>query len=212
MSTAGAKKKKPKRQARPGGAPLKAAPRRKKAAPRSKKPTAPKAKKAPKAKAPCKYGPRLANGRCPLKPRGSKNRLTVTARSVTGASREATDVVLNPKATRAQKIDAVEKVATATATETIKRTARKIATPSRLAKAKEIAVQVLKKSPIIGSAISAAEIIRRADPYARIRANEEIAKTKKALKQPLSKKDEDTLRAQYIQWFTTHRETPIGGK
>jgi len=73
---------KAKRTARPGGAPLKPArsgKSRKRAAPRSTAATRqarprtakPQAARPRKAKPPCKYGPRLANGRCPTKPRAS---------------------------------------------------------------------------------------------------------------------------------------------
>lgn len=125
-----AKKKKPKRAALPGGAPL---PKKKTA----KKKTAkrpggapPKAassgKSRARAKPPCKYGPRGADGYCPKKPKSARARATVTARSVEGASRQATDVILNPKATKEQKIEAVTKVAEAAAIETVKTTAKTV--------------------------------------------------------------------------------------
>lgn len=205
--TAGARKK-AKRQAMPGGAPL--------ARKRAKRSPARRAPKASASKPPCKYGPRLANGRCPAKPRGSRNRQTVTARSVEGASKQATDVILNPRASREQKVEAVAKVAEAAGTEAAKTAVRKVATPTRIARAKEAAkrfgprvIELAKQTPI-GGAVTAAQAVLKIDTYAKIRALEELAETEKALKRKLTPSERATLKKQYEEWFASHRETPIG--
>lgn len=118
-----------------------------------------------RAKRPCKYGPRGADGLCPKAPsrarNSGKNRTSVTARTSTGAAKQATDVILNPRASRQQKEKAVTKVAEVTATETAKTTIRKTVTPKRIERAKEtvkkgaqaVAPYVIPTTGVVGAAV-----------------------------------------------------------
>lgn len=220
--TAGARKKSA-RQALPGGAPLKAAPRgksRKKAAPRSK--TAAK-KKAPKAKPPCKYGPRDSEGRCPKKPASSRrqttaNRTRVTARTTSSATTQAIDVVTNPRASAEQKTAAVAKVAETAATDALKSGAKKVIRSSRLQKAKGAAVSIAKRVGaggvgVLGPFASAASIVLTKYPTeaklkalgaARKKADAAVALVEKTLKargQSLTRKQRNLLLKQHIDFF-----------
>ena len=182
-------------------------PRARAAKPRAAKP------RARAAKPPCKYGPRLANGRCPQKPRGARNRLTVSARSVQGASKQATDVILNPRASRQQKVEAVTKVAEAAATESVKQTARKIATPSRIASAK---AAVKKAAPFalgIAAPIAAgagvgvlryktAQRRRATDQSPQGKALRALAQVEANLKRKLTEAERRVLFKQHVEFFT----------
>jgi hypothetical protein len=214
MATAGAKKKKPKRQALPGGAPV--ATRRKKTK-ATARPRAPRAapKRQPKAKPPCKYGPRGADGYCPKKPASSSRRQTsatrtrVTARTTGSATTQAIDVVTNPRATSAQKTEAVAKVAEAAATSTLKAGAKKVAASGKLAKLKASAVEVARRVPVGGvlaPVLMAASMVR-VDPK-RFAAAQKTEKAMKAIKadfkrrgQKLTRKDEFTLAQQHMEYF-----------
>jgi hypothetical protein len=211
VATAGAKKKKPKRQALPGGAPLKAAPRgrsRKKAAPRSK---------VPKPKPACKYGPRDADGYCPKKPKSARstraNPTRVTSKTTEGATEQAIKVLTNPRATTDQKTAAVSQVGTTILTDAARKTARKNA-PKIIQAIKDVApaVGIVAGTAVtlkVGGIALSANRRREADRF----AEQEIQKTKKRLKQPLSPKDEVTLRQQYFDWFVRQPVTnPFLGK
>lgn len=210
-----AKRKKVKRTALPGGAPLKTASNGKS---RSSAGSSSK-KKAPKAKPPCKYGPRLANGRCPVKPKGERNRLTVSSRTVQGASKQATSVVLNPRASAQQKVEAVAKVAEAAAVETVKQTARKIITPSRIAAAKA----ALKKAAPLAIGISAPLAAGAAVGVARFKVAQHRAATdmtpqgkairaltqvEKNLKRKLTPAERRVLFKQHVEFYRKNPKAP----
>jgi len=148
-----------------------------------------------------------------VKPRGNKNRRTVTARSVSGASSQATDVILNPRATKDEKIAAVGRVGEVAAQETVKKTVTKVATNPKV---QRIWAQILEKAKagpgLIGLFANAVSLVLAADPYARIRTLEELNRTEKALKRKLTPDERTTLTKQYLAWFKVHRETPIGAK
>jgi len=161
------------RTALPGGAPLRksSAKRKKKstnsatksrssktkrmssAAPsaQAKKPSAPKGAKSPGSKAKsakpkpsCKYGPRLANGRCPTKPKKAKQLQKDVA------------AILKPTATKQEKAQAVNRIADAVATQVSRDVAANVKKQLRTSKAKETLKKVgsaaltVVKSPAFG--------------------------------------------------------------
>lgn len=105
------------------------APRRKRG--RAKAPPRAKAPRAKKAKPPCKYGPRGADGYCPKKPRSEVS--VRQLRSGSAATEQAIKVLRNPKASGAQKREALSTAATAIAWEGGKGAARGVRTEVRKA-------------------------------------------------------------------------------
>lgn len=170
-----------------------------------------------RAKAPCKYGPRGADGYCPKKPKSnnparqtSGNRTKVTARTGTSATTQAIDVVTNPRASKEQKVQAVEKAVEATATTGLKAAGKKAARSASFQKAKASAVSIAKKVPVggvLGPVITAAQIVSA--PAKKVskaldRAEAELKLTKQRMartNQKLTKQQEKTLREQYRSYF-----------
>lgn len=113
-----APKKRSKRTALPGGAPM----------PRAKKPA-----RAKKGKPPCKYGPRDADGYCPKKPPSARstkrNPTRVTARTTDAAVEQGIKVLTNPRASSSQKAEAAQTVATTIATDAARKTVRRQSGP-----------------------------------------------------------------------------------
>jgi hypothetical protein len=203
-------RKKPKRQAMPGGAPV--------AAPRKKKSTRARAK-APKEKPPCKYGPRDADGYCPKKPAGSTTRrkkTTVSARTTDSAVRQAAEVISNPNATTSQKTAAIGKVAEVTITEAAKKTIKKNATPEKIAKAKQAIKDALPAAiELAGSAVATAgagELYKRTRKAVfqspKLKAEHELRMTETRLKRKLTAKEREVFRRQYIEFFTANPNAP----
>lgn len=133
----------------------------------------------------------------------------MTAKTTTSAVDQATDVILNPRASREQKIDAATKVAEVTATETVKQTVRKLATPSRIEKGKQyvkqgaqyIGARLPQAAAVAAGGIAYGEQKKKLN--ATWKAEQQLANTKKRLKgQKLTKAQEKTLRKQYREHFT----------
>jgi hypothetical protein len=155
----------------------------------------------------------LASGLCPKKPKGSQ--FTVTARSVEGASKQATNVILNPRASKEQKVEAVSKVAEAAAVEAVKETAKKVARSPTLAAAK---AAVKKAAPLAigisaplaaGAAIGVArfklaEKRRATDQTPEGKALRALADVEKNLKRKLTPAERRTLFKQHVEWFRKH--------
>lgn len=205
-------RKKPKRKAMPGGAPV--------AAPRKKKSTSRARAKAPKEKPPCKYGPRDADGYCPKKPAGSTTRrkkTTVSARTTDSAVRQAAEVIANPNATTSQKTAAIGKVAEVTITEAAKKTIKQNATPEKIAKAKQAIKDALPAAiELAGSAVATAgagELYVRTRKAVfqspKLKAEHELRMTETRLKRKLTAKEREVLRRQYIEYFTANPNAPI---
>lgn len=171
-----------------------------------------------KKKPPCKYGPRGADGYCPKKPKSSsakntgKARTRVTAATPDAATKQATDVILNPKATSEQKVAAVGKVAEVTATETVKSTIRKVATPANIAKlkkaAKEQAPKILElatKGVVVAGMGKAYQHVKKETFRSpKLRTLDQLKRTEQRLKRKLTKKERDLLTKQYMQFFTAN--------
>lgn len=168
-------------------------------------------------KKPCKYGPRGADGYCPKKPKSSakntgKARTRVTAATPDAATKQATDVILNPKATSEQKVAAVGKVAEVTATETVKSTIRKVATPANIAKlkkaAKEQAPKILElatKGVVVAGMGKAYQHVKKETFRSpKLRTLDQLKRTEQRLKRKLTKKERDLLTKQYMQFFTAN--------
>lgn len=103
-------------------------------------------------------------------------------------------------------MEAVSKVAGATAVEL----GKKGLAAAKKAGVKERVLEVAGRAPLIGPFVSAAQAVIKVDPYAKIRANEELIETEKALRRALTPNERATLKKQYQEWFSTHRDTPIG--
>lgn len=122
-------------------------------------------------------------------------------------------MVLNPKATREQKIEAVSRVGEVAAQETVKKTVTKVAQNEKAQKLWQEVLQRAKGGPgLIGLFANAVSLVLNADPYARIRTMEELARVEKSLKRKLTPVERTSLTKQYLDWFKVHRETPIGAK
>lgn len=172
----------------------------------------------PRAKAPCKYGPRDADGRCPRKPSTARNtgrsRTSVTARTTAGATKQATDVLLNPRATAQQKGRAIEKAAEVTGTEVVKSTIRKTVTPKRIEQGKQFVkekgpqlLELLKQGVVVaGEGKMYHEAKKQVSAAAK--ADWELRQTEKRMKRKLTKKEADTLRKQYREYFTKNPNAP----
>ncbi|HMG19284.1 MAG TPA: hypothetical protein VK573_11205 [Gemmatimonadales bacterium] len=150
-----------------------------------------------------------------MKPKGERNRLTVSSRSVEGASKQATSVILNPRSTKEQKLEAVSKVAEAATVEAVKQSAKKVAASPTLALAKA----ALKKAAPLAIGISAplaagaavgvlrykvAKRRRETDMTAEGRALRALAEVEKNLKRKLTPAERRTLFAQHVAYFKTH--------
>jgi hypothetical protein len=110
------------------------------AKPRAKQPPRAKAKKA---KPPCKYGPRTAQGRCPKKPKAA----VATARRVTA--------IISPKSTRQERITSARELGHAAATGVATQAVRDIRRASRSKRGRD----ALKKAGI--AALGAAKTIAK---------------------------------------------------
>lgn len=123
-------------------------------------------------------------------------------------------MILNPRASKEQKVEAVGKVAEVTAQEAVKTTARKIATPKRQEAVKEAVRKALNKYggavPIVGPAVKAAQTVleqmpteaklRRAET-ARRKTNAALKAVEKNLKRKLTRKERATLDKQHFDFF-----------
>lgn len=234
----------PKATTMPGGAPL-SRPRSTrpcKYGPRDaqglcpKKPRATTTKRsASSSKPPCKYGPRGADGYCPKKPKAAAKAPTVKQlTSVSGASRQAGEVLRSKKATTSQKKEAVKVLGAAVAGEATKKVGESIAREAKKAvrqnkapitkAAKKVAgsaaVAAGARAGLVGAAIAgtlaaggaALSANRRREAAAFAKA--QLARTKSKLpKGALSAAQEKTLYDQYYQFALSKPVTnPYSGK
>jgi hypothetical protein len=142
--------------------------------------------------------------------------VTVTARSLEGASKQATDVILNPRATKEQRVAAVSKVAEAATVETVKQTARKVVTPQRIAVAK---AAVKKAAPLalgislplaLGAAVGVARYKlaqkrEAADMTPEGKALRALREVEKNLKRKLTPSERRILFKQHVDYYRTHK-------
>jgi hypothetical protein len=181
--TAGAKKKS-KRTALPGGAPVRS---------RSKK-----------AKPPCKYGPRGADGYCPKKPKSAKstkaNPTRVTARTTDAAVEQGIKVLANPRASSSQKAEAAQTVATTIATDAARKTVRRQSGPIREAIKKHGTTVAGVAIPIYIALKAAQQIPKQRLKEALAFADRELAKTKKALGAQWRDDQAEVLHKQYFDF------------
>jgi len=204
----------------PGGAPLKK-PRKARKPRAPKEPKEPKAKK-PRAKKPCKYGPRTDAGLCPKKPKAPKKERAVRQlKSASAAGEQLGQVLRSKTATSSQKKEAAKVLATAVATESAKavgssvyretkKAARTPAGRAALAKAKKgaIAVAAAAGKRVIPLAVGTAVIAAAAKGIenekrkgARAAAERELKLTEQRLGHKLSPEQKATLRKQYEEFF-----------
>lgn len=163
--------------------------------------------KAPKP--PCKYGPRTASGLCPKKPRSTRaNPTRVTARTTSGAAEQAVKVLTNPRATREQKGQAIEKVGETLATETV----RKVAKTERAKALGKQALEAAKQGPGLLPKVLTMLGIVSVSPE-KFRAAQRTEKAMNAIRadfkrrgQKLSRKDEFTLAKQHMDYFLNNPE------
>lgn len=170
-----------------------------------------------RAKAPCKYGPRGADGYCPKKPPTGrarprnlgKNRTSVTARTTGSATTQAIDVVTNPKATTNQKAAAVGKVAETAASSALKSSAKRAVRSGKFQKAKAKAIDIAKNYgpsvPILGPLLVAAQTIQKptrkaADAWTRAEAAVKEVERRLA-PQKLTRSQRKTLLNQHASYF-----------
>jgi hypothetical protein len=188
--------------------------RRKRAAKKPKR-----SARAPKAKPPCKYGPRGADGFCPKKPKSPRKARELRVRdyeSVRAAGRQAGQVFRSDKATGEQKKEAAKVLGTAIATESGKkvaehtyREARKTLRTQEGKEALRAAAPVLKSTAkalgtatfIAGTLAAGGEILdanrlRESERW----ADQELKNTEKRLGRRLTDEEHETLRRQYIEW------------
>lgn len=163
--------------------------------------------KKPKAKPPCKYGPRGADGYCPKAPKSSRsttrNRTRVTAKTGDSAVEQGIQVLTNPNASASQKSQAVQTVGTTVLTDAARKTARKNAPKIKAAVKKyakpvgKVVVPVAATAGILAAGGKALTANRKRE--ANRFAEKELAKTKKRLPkgQRLTPQMESTLRQQY---------------
>lgn len=207
--TAGAKKK-PKRQALPGGAPM---PSKRSSSSSSKKkrtsskPSAkpkPRAAATRKAKPPCKYGPRDADGYCPKKPSTFKstraNPTRVTAKTTDAAVEQGIKVLTNPKASTEQKSAAVQQVGTTILTDAARKSVRKNAP-----KIKETLKEIAPAAGIVAGSAVVLKVGGKALTANRQReakkfADAELAKTKKRMGSQITPQIAATLWQQYYDF------------
>lgn len=193
------------------------APRRKRG--RAKAPPRAKAPRAKKAKPPCKYGPRGADGYCPKKPRSDVS--VRQLRSGSAATEQAIKVLRNPKASGAQKREALSTAATAIAWEGGKGAARGVRTEVRRATKTAAGRAALRKlKGAAGSAVLA--VGKKAVPVLAVgailkggakalaanrrrEANRfawrELRKTEKRLGKQLPANQRAALFKQYEDWY-----------
>lgn len=188
------------RTALPGGAPLKKKPRKRSAAKsasskgKSKRSSAgsKKAKKAAtstvarsaaarkpsaKGKPACKYGPRLANGRCPTKPKKSQQ------------LKRDVETIFKPTATAAQKKESATRIADAVATQvgkdvgaSVQRSLKRKDTQEQLKKLAPAAGALLKASvPVLGSAGALGAGFYLGDKAIKKMAEDRVRSAEKAL-------------------------------
>jgi hypothetical protein len=180
----------------------------------------PKKVRAKKAKPPCKYGPRGADGYCPKKPKAPKKAREVRVRdleSVGAAGRQAGEVLRSSKATGEQKREAVGVLGQAVAVESGKKVAEHIAREGRkslrtaegraaaktLGRGAVSAVKVLAPvaaiagTLVVGGAVLDANRLRESEK----KADAELKRTEKTLGRRLTDKEHETLRQQYIEFF-----------
>lgn len=233
----------PKATTMPGGAPLRSSSKRPcKYGPRvdglcPKKPKATKAAKpaSSRSKPPCKYGPRGADGYCPKKPKAAAKAPTVKQlTSVSGASRQAGEVLRSKKATTSQKKEAVKVLGAAVAGEATKKVGESVAREAKKAvrqnkgaikkAAKTVAgsgaLAAGARAGVVGAAIAgtlaaggaALSANRRREAAAFAKA--QLARTKSKLpKGALSAAQEKTLYDQYYQFALSKPVTnPYSGK
>lgn len=163
-------------------------------------------KKTPKAKPPCKYGPRGSDGYCPKKPASTRstkrNPTRVTAKTAEGATEQAIRVLTNPNATASQKSTAVTQVGATIVSDAARKTARKNAPKIKeaLKKVTPIALPVAVGAGVAVAGGKALTANRKRE--ARAFAARELAKTKKRLPkgQRLTPDQEATLRQQYYDF------------
>lgn len=179
-----------------------------------------KPKRAKKAKPPCKYGPRGADGYCPKKPKAAKREKQPRVRdlsSVSAAGRQAGEVLRSDKATGAQKREAVGVLGEAIAVESGKKVAEHIGrearksfrTPEGRAAAKTLGSGALKVAKVavpvaaiagtlvVGGKVLDANRLKESER----KADAELKRTEKTLGRRLTDKEHETLRAQYIEFF-----------
>lgn len=120
--------------------------------------------RAPKAKPPCKYGPRGSDGYCPKKPkvaRAPNEKASPRVRdyeSVQRAAQQAGEVLRSKKATKEQKHEAVKVLGTAVASEVAKKTAEHIGKEARKALGNKETQAALKSAAVKAAPLAAAAV------------------------------------------------------
>lgn len=199
------KKKKPARQAMPGGAPVpKKSKKKKTASKRTTAVAAVPAAKPKKAKPPCKYGPRGADGYCPKKPKSARSTRTnptrVTAKTPDAAAEQAIKVLTNPKASAEQKTAAITQVGTTIVTDAARSTVRKNRTKIIDAVKKHGSTVAGVVLPVAAGIQAAKAIPRQREKEARKFADAELAKTRKRAGAQWNESLAPTLWQQYFDF------------
>lgn len=233
----------PKATTMPGGAPLASASSKKRPCKYGarvnglcpKKPKATRSSGSSRSKPPCKYGPRGADGYCPKKPKAAAKGPTVKQlSSVSGASRQAGEVLRSKKATSSQKKEAVKVLGAAVAGEATKKVGESLAREAKKAvrqnrapiakAAKKVAGSAAlaagARAGLVGAAVAGTLVAGGAALSANRRreaaayAKAQLARTKSKLpKGALSAAQEKTLYDQYYQFALSKPVTnPYTGK